>query len=75
VRRRLVKRIYIPLPDEEGRLAILRHLLNGACADQPDNHNTLRLLVSLLMHCHLSVASFPGGPDLTLARRSRAVTS
>jgi hypothetical protein len=29
VRRRLVKRIYIPLPDEEGRLAILTHLLTG----------------------------------------------
>jgi spastin len=27
VRRRLVKRIYIPLPDEEGRGAILGHLL------------------------------------------------
>lgn len=30
VRRRLVKRIYIPLPDEEGRIAILKHLLAGA---------------------------------------------
>jgi len=30
VRRRLVKRIYIPLPDEEGRMAILQHLLAGA---------------------------------------------
>lgn len=30
VRRRLVKRIYIPLPDEEGRLAILTHLLAGS---------------------------------------------
>jgi hypothetical protein len=29
VRRRLVKRIYIPLPDDEGRMAILRHLLAG----------------------------------------------
>jgi hypothetical protein len=30
VRRRLVKRIYIPLPDAEGRAAILKHLL-GVC--------------------------------------------
>jgi spastin len=29
VRRRLVKRIYIPLPGEEGRRAVLRHLLEG----------------------------------------------
>lgn len=28
VRRRLVKRIYIPLPDSEGRAAILNHLLS-----------------------------------------------
>jgi SpoVK/Ycf46/Vps4 family AAA+-type ATPase len=27
VRRRLVKRIYIPLPDEATRRAVLRHLL------------------------------------------------
>ncbi len=27
VRRRLTKRIYIPLPDAEGRLAVLSHLL------------------------------------------------
>lgn len=26
-----MKRIYIPLPDEEGRLAILTHLLTGEC--------------------------------------------
>jgi spastin len=30
VRRRLVKRIYIPLPDAEGRAAILTHLLQGS---------------------------------------------
>lgn len=30
VRRRLVKRIYIPLPDAEGRAAILTHLLGGS---------------------------------------------
>eukprot|EP00879_Flechtneria_rotunda_P017121 GHRR01017930.1.p1 GENE.GHRR01017930.1~~GHRR01017930.1.p1 ORF type:complete len:372 (+),score=135.93 GHRR01017930.1:1335-2450(+) len=30
VRRRLVKRIYIPLPDAEGRAAILHHLLEGS---------------------------------------------
>jgi spastin len=29
VRRRLVKRIYVPLPDEDGRRAVLRHLLAG----------------------------------------------
>ncbi len=29
VRRRLVKRIYIPLPAEEGRLAVLQKLLRG----------------------------------------------
>ncbi|GFR46334.1 hypothetical protein Agub_g7903, partial [Astrephomene gubernaculifera] len=29
VRRRLTKRIYIPLPDEEGRMAVLTHLLKG----------------------------------------------
>ncbi len=28
VRRRLVKRVYIPLPDEDGRAAVLRHLLS-----------------------------------------------
>jgi spastin len=32
VRRRLVKRIYIPLPDGEGRGAIIQHLLTGAQA-------------------------------------------
>lgn len=30
VRRRLVKRIYIPLPDAEGRAAILNHLLGAS---------------------------------------------
>jgi spastin len=30
VRRRLVKRIYIPLPDADGRTAILTHLLQGS---------------------------------------------
>ncbi|WIA41878.1 hypothetical protein OEZ86_009202 [Tetradesmus obliquus] len=30
VRRRLVKRIYIPLPDADGRAAILTHLLQGS---------------------------------------------
>jgi len=29
VRRRLTQRIYVPLPDAEGRAAILRHLLGG----------------------------------------------
>lgn len=32
VRRRLVKRIYIPLPTAEGRTAILSHLLKGQAA-------------------------------------------
>ena len=29
VRRRLVKRIYVPLPDVDARLALLRHTLDG----------------------------------------------
>ncbi|KXZ44001.1 hypothetical protein GPECTOR_75g724 [Gonium pectorale] len=29
VRRRLTKRIYVPLPDAEGRMAVLAHLLKG----------------------------------------------
>ncbi len=29
VRRRLVKRIYVPLPDVDARLALLRNTLNG----------------------------------------------
>jgi len=32
VRRRMVKRIYIPLPDAGGRAAILGHLLKGQAA-------------------------------------------
>jgi spastin len=33
VRRRLVKRIYIPLPDADGRTAILTHLLQGSSSN------------------------------------------
>ena len=29
MRRRLPKRVYVPLPDAEGRRAIVRHLLRG----------------------------------------------
>jgi spastin len=44
VRRRLVKRIYIPLPDEDGRLAILRHLLTGERRiNQAESVNTVAL--------------------------------
>jgi spastin len=35
VRRRLIKRIYIPLPDAEGRAAILNHLLQGSSSSRP----------------------------------------
>eukprot|EP00850_Spirogloea_muscicola_P010000 SM000057S18430 [mRNA] locus=s57:528624:533983:- [translate_table: standard] len=35
-RRRLVKRIYIPLPDAQGRQALLAHLLRGQAFNLPD---------------------------------------
>ncbi|KAG2499592.1 hypothetical protein HYH03_002533 [Edaphochlamys debaryana] len=45
VRRRLTKRIYVPLPDAEGRLAVLLHLLKGQphCLRRSDLDTIVRL--------------------------------